>query len=134
MTERPGTGKRPVSALVALAVAAFCCVSVETVPVGLLSVMSSDLGVPSSRIGLLVTGYGVTVAVVSLPLARVVARAPRRLLALSRLGPGRRTFSTRGGGRRPSSRWAPAPTSSPSVPPARTSSYRRGDEASGRLT
>ncbi|MFF5256546.1 MFS transporter [Streptomyces leeuwenhoekii] len=82
MTERPDTGKRPVSALVALAVAAFCYVSVETVPVGLLSVMSSDLGVPSSRIGLLVTGYGAAVAVVSLPLARVVARAPRRPLLL----------------------------------------------------
>jgi predicted MFS family arabinose efflux permease len=82
MWERPDTGKRSVSALLALAVAAFCYVSVETVPVGLLSVMSSDLGVPSSRIGLLVTGYGVTVAVVSLPLARVVARAPRRPLLL----------------------------------------------------
>lgn len=85
MTERPDTGKRPGSALAALAVAAFCYVSVETVPVGLLSVMSSDLGVPSSRIGLLVTGYGAAVAVVSLPLARVVARAPRRPLLLGLL-------------------------------------------------
>ncbi|MEV5886666.1 MFS transporter [Streptomyces sp. NPDC052020] len=82
MRQRLDAGKRPVSVLLALAVAAFCYVSVETVPVGLLSVMSSDLGVPSSRIGLLVTGYGVTVAVVSLPLARAVARAPRRPLLL----------------------------------------------------
>ncbi|NYV74002.1 MFS transporter [Streptomyces sp. UH6] len=82
MKERTDLGKRPASALVALAVAAFCFVSVETMPVGLLSVMSSDLGVPTSHIGLLVTGYGVTVVVVSLPLARVVARAPRRPLLL----------------------------------------------------
>ncbi|MGK5447106.1 MFS transporter [Streptomyces radiopugnans] len=49
---------------------------------GLLSEMSSDLGVPPSRVGLLVTGYGVTVAAVSLPLARAVAQVPRRPLML----------------------------------------------------
>ena len=70
------------AALLALAAAAFCYVSVETVPVGLLSQISSDLGVPSFRIGLLVTGYGVTVAVVSLPMVRVVAAVPRRPLIL----------------------------------------------------
>ena len=70
------------AALLALAVTAFCYVSVETVPVGLLSEISSDLGVSSSRVGLLVTGYGVTVAVVSLPLVRAVARVPRRPLML----------------------------------------------------
>ncbi|MFD8386662.1 MFS transporter [Streptomyces sp. NPDC059679] len=82
MREWQGAGKRPTAALLALSVAAFCYVSVETVPVGLLSVMSSDLGVSSSRIGLLVTGYGATVAVVSLPLAWAVARVPRRPLLL----------------------------------------------------
>lgn len=82
MREWRRAGKRPAATLLALSVAAFCYVSVETVPVGLLSVMSSDLGVPSSSIGLLVTGYGAMVAVVSLPLARAVERMPRRPLLL----------------------------------------------------
>ncbi|MEV4299861.1 MFS transporter [Microbispora rosea] len=83
--QRSDLGRRPVTALLALAVAAFCYVSVETVPVGLLSEISSDLGVSSSQVGLLVTGYGVTVAVVTLPLVRVVARVPRRPLMLGLL-------------------------------------------------
>jgi predicted MFS family arabinose efflux permease len=80
--ERSDLGRRPVAALLALAVAAFCYVSVETVPVGLLSEISSDLRVSSSQVGLLVTGYGATVAVVTLPLVRAVARVPRRPLML----------------------------------------------------
>jgi predicted MFS family arabinose efflux permease len=82
MKNRSGLEKRPTAALLALAVAAFCYVSVETVPVGLLPEISRDLAVPSSWVGLLVTGYGVTVAVVSLPMVRAVARVPRRPLIL----------------------------------------------------
>ncbi|HEY1094037.1 MAG TPA: MFS transporter [Glycomyces sp.] len=75
--------RRSVAALLALATAAFCYVTVETVPVGLLSEIAADLDVSPSRVGLLVTGYSVTVAVLTLPLVRLVANVPRRPLLLA---------------------------------------------------
>lgn len=75
--------RRSVAALLALAVAAFCYVTVETVPVGLLSEIAGDLEVSPAHVGLLVTGYSVTVAVATLPLVRLVARIPRRPLLLA---------------------------------------------------
>ena len=42
--------------------------------------MAADLNESLSAIGLLVTGYGLTVAVVSVPLTRLTARIPRRIL------------------------------------------------------
>lgn len=73
---------RSVAALLALSLAAFCYVTAETLPVGLLSEIAADLDVSPSQVGLLVTGYAVTVVVVTLPLVRVVARVPRRPLML----------------------------------------------------
>jgi MFS transporter, DHA1 family, inner membrane transport protein len=67
-------------AVLALAVAAFCYGTTENLPVGLLSLMAADLGTSLSAVGLLVTGYGLTVAVVSVPLTRLTARMPRRVL------------------------------------------------------
>ncbi|GAA2148334.1 MFS transporter [Glycomyces algeriensis] len=75
--------RRSVAALLALATAAFCYVTVETVPVGLLSEIAADLDVSPSRVGLLVTGYSITVAVLTLPLVRLVANVPRRPLLLA---------------------------------------------------
>ncbi|WP_176953254.1 MFS transporter [Glycomyces sambucus] len=75
--------RRSVAALVALAVAAFCYVTVETVPVGLLGEIARDLDVTQSQVGLLVTAYSVTVAVLTLPLVKLVARVPRRPLLLA---------------------------------------------------
>jgi predicted MFS family arabinose efflux permease len=75
--------RRSVAALLALAVAAFCYVTVETVPVGLLSEIAADLDVSPSRVGLLVTGYSVTVAVLTLPLVRMTGNVPRRPLLLA---------------------------------------------------
>jgi predicted MFS family arabinose efflux permease len=75
--------RRSVAALLALAVAAFCYVTVETVPVGLLSEIAADLEVSPSRVGLLVTGYSVTVAVLTLPLVKLTANVPRRPLLLA---------------------------------------------------
>lgn len=75
--------RRSVAALLALAVAAFCYVTVETVPVGLLSEIATDLDVSPSQVGLLVTGYSVTVAVLTLPLVKLVAKVPRRPLLLA---------------------------------------------------
>lgn len=75
--------RRSLAALFALAVAAFCYVTVETVPVGLLAEIAADLEVSPSRVGLLVTAYSVTVAVLTLPLVKLVARVPRRPLLIA---------------------------------------------------
>ncbi|MBO3734348.1 MFS transporter [Glycomyces niveus] len=83
MTVLSDFDRRSVAALLALAVAAFCYVTVETVPVGLLAEIAADLDVSHSRVGLLVTGYSVTVAVLTLPLVKLTARVPRRPLLLA---------------------------------------------------
>jgi DHA1 family L-arabinose/isopropyl-beta-D-thiogalactopyranoside export protein-like MFS transporter len=64
--------------LVALMLAAFTFNTVENLPIGLLELVSGNLRVSLSAVGLLVTGYGVTVAVASLPLAHVMRTVPRR--------------------------------------------------------
>ncbi|QIQ06557.1 MFS transporter [Streptomyces liangshanensis] len=58
--------------------AAFTFNTAENLPVGLLEPISENLRVSLSAVGLLITGYGVTVAVASLPLAHLVRAAPRR--------------------------------------------------------
>lgn len=69
-----------IPALLALMVAAFSYLTVETLPVGLLPDIAGDLDVSLSAVGLLVTGYGLTVAVFSVPLTHLVRRIPRRHL------------------------------------------------------
>jgi predicted MFS family arabinose efflux permease len=69
-----------VIALAALMLAGFSFVTVELAPVGLLSTVSADLDVSLSAVGLLVTCYGLTVAVASVPLTRLVGAVPRRYL------------------------------------------------------
>ncbi|MER7027521.1 MULTISPECIES: MFS transporter [Streptomyces] len=58
--------------------AAFTFNTAENLPIGLLGMVSGDLRVSLSAAGLLVTGYGVTVALASLPLAHAVRAVPRR--------------------------------------------------------
>ncbi|WP_030410613.1 MFS transporter [Streptomyces sp. NRRL S-1448] len=58
--------------------AAFTFNTAENLPVGLLELLSKSLRVSVSAVGLLVTGYGLTVAVTSLPLAHVMRAVPRR--------------------------------------------------------
>ncbi|WP_173874492.1 MFS transporter [Streptomyces albus subsp. chlorinus] len=58
--------------------AAFTFNTAENLPVGLLELISESLRVPVSAVGLLVTGYGVTVALSSLPLAHALRAVPRR--------------------------------------------------------
>ncbi|SER10850.1 MFS transporter, DHA1 family, L-arabinose/isopropyl-beta-D-thiogalactopyranoside export protein [Streptomyces sp. yr375] len=62
----------------ALMLAAFTFNTAENLPVGLLELISENLSVSVSAVGLLLTGYGVTVAVASLPLAHLTRAAPRR--------------------------------------------------------
>ncbi|WP_306213693.1 MFS transporter [Actinoplanes sp. RD1] len=71
---------RAVGALIAMAVGAFCFVAMETLPVGLLPLIAGDFGISLPDAGLLVTGYGLTVAIMSVPLAHLTRKVPRRLL------------------------------------------------------
>ncbi|MGW7299470.1 MFS transporter [Streptomyces sp. NPDC054829] len=64
----------------ALMLAAFTFNTAENLPVGLLPLMADDLGVSQPTVGLLVTGYALTVVVVSLPLAHLTRAIPRRPL------------------------------------------------------
>ncbi|GHG06672.1 MFS transporter [Streptomyces hydrogenans] len=64
--------------LLALMLAAFTFNTAENLPVGLLERVSESLDVPLPTVGLLVTGYGLTVAVASVPLAHLVRKVPRR--------------------------------------------------------
>ncbi|MFG2088110.1 MULTISPECIES: MFS transporter [unclassified Spirillospora] len=67
-------------AVLALSLAAFCFVTTESLPIGLLRLIADDLDVSPSAVGLLVTGYAAVVAVVCVPLVRVTARMGRRRL------------------------------------------------------
>ncbi|UNO44282.1 MFS transporter [Streptomyces sp. MST-110588] len=58
--------------------AAFTFNTAENLPIGLLELIADSLHVPVPSVGLLVTGYGVTVALASLPLAHVLRAVPRR--------------------------------------------------------
>lgn len=64
--------------LAALMLAAFTFNTAENLPVGLLELIAGGLHVSLPSVGYLVTGYGVTVAVASLPLAHFTRTLPRR--------------------------------------------------------
>lgn len=70
----------PVGALVALSMAAFAYVTTETLPIGLLSLISRGTHSSLSAVGLLVTYYGLVVVVVTVPLTQLARRVPRRYL------------------------------------------------------
>lgn len=70
--------RHPRTLLAALMLAAFAFNTAENLPVGLLEPVSADLRVPVPAVGLLVTGYALTVAVASLPLTHAVRAVPRR--------------------------------------------------------
>jgi DHA1 family inner membrane transport protein len=69
-----------VAALGALGGAAFCFVTGENLPVGLLPQLSSGLRVSLSAVGLLVTIYALVVVAVSAPLTHLTRSFPRRPL------------------------------------------------------
>ncbi|MFB6987050.1 MFS transporter [Streptomyces sp. NPDC056304] len=77
VTAQPAPWRRQ-AVLAALMLAAFTFNTAENLPIGLLELISDDLRVSLSAVGYLVTGYGVTVAVTSLPLAHVTRSMPRR--------------------------------------------------------
>lgn len=75
-----------VAAVAALATAAFCFVTTENLPLGLMPIISSSLHSSVSAVGLLVTAYAFVVVGVSAPLAHLTKRVPRRLLVCGLLG------------------------------------------------
>ncbi|MEU5991053.1 MFS transporter [Spirillospora sp. NPDC047418] len=77
--EQLNTG-RARTAVLALSLAAFCFVTTESLPIGLLRLIADDLDVSPSAVGMLVTAYGIVIAVVSVPLVRMTARMGRRRL------------------------------------------------------
>nr|WP_228868725.1 MFS transporter [Streptomyces halstedii] len=77
VTAQPAPWRR-VAVLVALMLAAFTFNTAENLPIGLLELISEGLRVSVPSVGYLVTGYGVTVAVASLPLAHATRTVPRR--------------------------------------------------------
>lgn len=82
---RPAAWRRS-AVVAALMLAAFTFNTAENLPTGLLSLMAADLRVSPTAVGALVTGYGLTVAVVSLPAARLTRSVPRRYLLAGLLG------------------------------------------------
>ncbi|MGK5641099.1 MFS transporter [Streptomyces sp. URMC 126] len=74
-----------VGVVAALMVAAFTFNTVENLPIGLLTLLSDDLDASLGAVGILVTGYGLTVAVASLPLAHLTRSVPRRHLLVALL-------------------------------------------------
>ncbi|MEV4414347.1 MFS transporter [Catellatospora sp. NPDC049609] len=72
--------------LLLLGAGVFISVTTELVPTGLLLSMSRDLQVSPSRLGLLVTGYAVMVALFAAPLGTLTARMPRKTLLVASLG------------------------------------------------
>lgn len=70
----------PWPAILALTGGTFLTVTAEMLPAGLLLDIAADLGVSSGAVGLLVTVWGLAIAVVSLPLARATSRLDQRVL------------------------------------------------------
>lgn len=83
----PGAEAEPAAiwALCALMTATFCLVTTEHLPVGLLPEISSGVGVSLSAAGQLVTGYAITVTLLTVPLTYATRRVPRRPLLLGLL-------------------------------------------------
>ena len=76
---------RSILALAALGAAAFCFVAGENLPVSVLPLLSSGLGVSLSVAGFLVTIYAGTVVLASAPLTQLTRRISRRALLVALL-------------------------------------------------
>jgi DHA1 family L-arabinose/isopropyl-beta-D-thiogalactopyranoside export protein-like MFS transporter/DHA1 family inner membrane transport protein len=77
---------RATASLVVLSVAAFGFVTIEILPIGLLTLIADDLHRSRSDVGLLMTGYAVVVMLASVPLTMLTRRVPRRWLLAGTLG------------------------------------------------
>jgi predicted MFS family arabinose efflux permease len=66
--------------LAVLAITTFVVVTTEVLPVGMLPLISHDLGVARSRVGLLITVYAFTVGLTAAPFTAWTSRWPRKRL------------------------------------------------------
>jgi predicted MFS family arabinose efflux permease len=80
MATKKSTNRRRVAVVGALMLGAFAFNTTENLPIGILKLISDDLNQSLSAVGLLVSGYGLTVAVASVPIAKVTRSVPRRLV------------------------------------------------------
>jgi predicted MFS family arabinose efflux permease len=80
------TSRRTQAALAVLGAGTFSYVTIEILPIGLLTEIAADLERSRSDIGLLVTGYAVIVVLMAIPLARLTLGLPRRLVLGATLG------------------------------------------------
>ncbi|GAB2642032.1 MFS transporter [Kribbella swartbergensis] len=80
------TSRRTQAALAVLGAGTFSYVTIEILPIGLLTVIAADLGRNRSDVGLLVSGYAVIVVLAAIPLARLTLGLPRRLVLGATLG------------------------------------------------
>lgn len=78
MATAPSARWHRLAVLAALMLAAFTFNTTENLPIGLLKLISADVQVSLSAVGYLVTAYGLTVALVSLPVAHATRSMPRR--------------------------------------------------------
>jgi len=78
MATKKLTNQRGVAVVGALMLGAFAFNTTENLPIGILKLISDDLDQSLSDVGLLVSVYGLTVAVVSVPIARMTRSIPRR--------------------------------------------------------
>jgi MFS transporter, DHA1 family, inner membrane transport protein len=82
----PGSSVGSRGPLALLAACVFFAICTEMLPVGLLPEIGRGLGVSSSAAGILVSFYAVLVAVMSVPIAAVGERWPRRTVLAGLLG------------------------------------------------
>ena len=76
MRKRIGS-KSALITLIALTLAVFIYVTTESLPIGLLPLIAKDLDTTEPAVGLLVTGYGLVIVAVSVPLTRLTRQLPR---------------------------------------------------------
>jgi DHA1 family L-arabinose/isopropyl-beta-D-thiogalactopyranoside export protein-like MFS transporter/DHA1 family inner membrane transport protein len=74
------TPRRARAALAVLSVTAFAFVTTELLPIGLLTLIATDLHRSRSEVGLLVGGYALVVVLASVPLTLLTRNVPRRRL------------------------------------------------------
>ena len=79
-TAAPATDRFPLIPLLTLAAATFMSVTIEMLPTGVMHLMSPELRVSESQIGLLMSIFAFTVVVTSTPLMVLLRRVPKRLL------------------------------------------------------
>lgn len=75
----------PYLVLTVMAATVFIAITSEVLPVGLLPVISRDLGTSDSQTGLLVSAYALVVALGSIPLTALIVRWPRRRVLIGLL-------------------------------------------------